>query len=406
MFVNKMIRSGLTIQSKSGFGSYPSNHDPHGRWATEYTVNPSTLANKFDSGFATTKTISPFQQTIEVGKAVPLSVFRPSKFNNFYRAKQADVVRLEAVNGPRTAEVLYDDIFGKKANELVDYIANKIQITSRQGPMGPMGPPGATGVGLKGDQGPHGVQGLMGMQGEPGPQGLTGMQGEPGAQGLMGMQGEPGAQGLVGMQGTVGPQGEVGPQGLVGNAPSVAQVQFLIQEQLQNMPSYITAVVQDQLVGVPSYVQAQIVDQLQDLPRLIETNSIGLTDLKPIISQMIEDALPQQNDIFTNHTAILDVPQDTEEGIIFTPIPVRTIEPPLSRPMIESIKPKGKKPTGFKKPSRRSSRISTNDELERRLRILKQKKRKSKKDEQMILDLELRLKDALSDYVEGQSNQS
>ena len=60
MFVNKMIRSGLVIQSNALFGSYPSDHDPLGRWGNEFTTKPSTLPNEFDSGFKTTKTNSLF----------------------------------------------------------------------------------------------------------------------------------------------------------------------------------------------------------------------------------------------------------------------------------------------------------------------------------------------------------
>lgn len=320
MFVNKMIRSGLVIQSKALFGSYPSDHNPYGRWATEFTTNPSTLPNEIDSGFKTTKTISPFQQTLDISRAIPLSVYRPSKRDRYNRSQQIQVQKIQAINGPRTVEVMYDDIFGNKANELVDYIANKIKIPSPvlgppgpMGPMGPMGPTGQRGIGLKGDQGPMG------------PQGLTGMQGEPGLQGLTGIQGEPGPQGLTGMQGSQGPRGEVGPQGLIGNAPTPQQLQYLIQQQLQNLPTYITGVVQDQLIGLPAYVQAEVVDQLQDLPLLIETNSIGMNDVVPIISQMIEDARPQQNDIFTNHGAILDIPQDTEDGVIITQKPQRLL---------------------------------------------------------------------------------
>ena len=314
MFVNKMIRSGLVIQSNALFGSYPSDHDPHGRWGNEFTTNPSTLPNQFDSGFKTTKTISPFQQTLDISKAMPMSVYRPSKSDRYNRSKEIQVQKIQSINGPRTVEVMYDDIFGNKANELVDYIANKIKIpTPMFGPPGPMGPMGPRGIGLKGDQGPRG------------PPGLTGMQGAPGTQGLTGMQGEPGPQGLTGMQGIQGTQGEVGPQGLIGNAPTPKQLQYLIQQQLQNLPTYITEAVQDQLIGLPTYVQAEVVDQLQDLPLLIETNSIGMNDVVPIISQMIEDARPQQNDIFTNHGAILDIPQDTEDGVIITQKPQRLL---------------------------------------------------------------------------------
>jgi hypothetical protein len=356
MFVNKMIRSGLVIQSNALFGSYPSDHDPHGRWGNEFTTNPSTLPNQFDSGFKTTKTISPFQQTLDISKAMPMSVYRPSKSDRYNRSKEIQVQKIQSINGPRTVEVMYDDIFGNKANELVDYIASKINVngiddiigkkanelvdyiadkikipTTISGPPGPMGKRGPRGIGLKGDQGPRGPPGLTGMQGAPGTQGLTGMQGEPGTQGLTGMQGEPGPQGstgmqgLTGMQGIQGTQGEVGPQGFIGNAPSPQQLQYLIQQQLQNLPSYITGVVQNQLIGLPTYVQAEIVDQLQDLPLLIETNSIGMNDVVPIISQMIEDARPQQNDIFTNHGAILDIPQDTEDGVIITQKPQRLL---------------------------------------------------------------------------------
>ena len=127
------------------------------------------------------------------------------------------------------------------------------------------------------------------------------------------------------MQGSSGTQGEVGPQGLIGNAPSPEQLQYLIQQQLQNLPSYITGVVKDQLITLPTYVQAEVLDQLQDLPLLIETNSIGMNDVVPIISQMIEDARPQQNDIFTNHGAILDIPQNTEDGVIITQKPQRLL---------------------------------------------------------------------------------
>jgi hypothetical protein len=320
MFVNNnMIKSGAVIKSKALFGSYPSDYNPHGRPGNFDTMRPSTLPNQFDTGFETTKTIAPFQQSFEVERAVPGSVFRTSKSNKFYRAKDAMIKKIQQTNAPRVVEIVYDDIFGNKANELVDYIGNKLKqfapgVVGPAGPMGPQGPMGLTGV--KGDQG---QMGLSGMQGEPGLQGLTGMQGEPGLQGLAGMPGEPGVQ---------GPKGEIGQQGIVGNGPSAEQVQFIIQQQLENLPSYITNIVESQLVGLPTYVQAEIIGNLTELPRLIETNSVGLKDVVPLISQMIEDAKPADNDIFTNHGALVTIPQNTETGNMNVPQPSRVFEKP------------------------------------------------------------------------------
>jgi hypothetical protein len=114
-----MIKSGAVIKSKALFGSYPSDYNPHGRPGNFDTMRPSTLPNQFDTGFETTKTIAPFQQSFEVERAVPGSVFRTSKSNKFYRAKDAMIKKIQQTNAPRVVEIVYDDIFGNKATSLL-----------------------------------------------------------------------------------------------------------------------------------------------------------------------------------------------------------------------------------------------------------------------------------------------
>jgi len=340
MFVNKMIRSGLVIQSRTKFGSgsYPSDYNPYGRFATESETRPSNLPNQFDTGFQTTKSISPFQQSIQITRVKPNSLYKPSKGDLRMKALKGSTKRrgqfkqplqqnIEAINKPVMGELFYDDVFGKRANELVDYVGDQLNKRYFKN---------FNGVGIKGDIGPAGPQGAigprgeMGMTGAPGERGEMGMTGAPGERGEMGMTGAPGERGPQGIQGERGERGE---QGLVGNTPSVQQLQSLIQQQLADLPDYLQNLIGNQLQGLPTYVKGEVVSQLQDLPRLIETNSIGLNDVKPIIAQMIEEARPQPADIHTNLGAIVNIPQDTEMGNVVVSKPERLIEYPSSTPL-------------------------------------------------------------------------
>lgn len=270
MLVNKMIRSGLVIQSNGVFGGYPSNHDPSGRWGTDSTIHPSTLPNQFDTGFQTTKTISPFQQTI--GRALPNSVFRLSKADYF----------LKNVNSPRGFEPMYDDIFGSKSNELVDYVKHQIGTS------------------------------------ESAPSSVSENQG--------------------------------GYEGLIGNTLPDTKVNFLINQELSSLPPFIRKIVDEKIRDLPTYTRLEIISQLNDLPRLIETNSIGYKDLDSIINLIIEESTPKTVDIFTNQTAITDIPQQTEDGTVYVSIPHRSFESqkqvvsdiPLLRDEIRQIRQKKK----------------------------------------------------------------
>ena len=336
MFVNKMIRSGLVIQNRTKYGSgtYPSDHNPFGQFSTFSETRPSNLPNQIDTGFQTTKAISPFQQSIKTTNVTPNSLFKPTRGDiklmlkkgrrGKKQFKQEERQNIQVVNTPMIGEIFYDDIFGKRANELVDYVGD--QLNKRYFNM----------RGERGAQGIPGPQGMPGLQGERGFEGMTGLQGP---QGFEGMTGAPGPQGVQGPQGPQGPQGA---QGLVGNTPSVQELQALIQQQLENMPNYLQNMVQGQLQGLPTYVKAEIVGSLEDLSRLIETNSIGLNDVKPIISQMIQEALPQPADIHSNLKAIVDIPQETEMGNIVVSKPQRLLEYPTSQP--QRIEPLNSEP--------------------------------------------------------------
>lgn len=322
MFVNKMIRSGLVIQNRTKYGSgtYPSDHNPFGQFSTFSETRPSNLPNQIDTGFQTTKAISPFQQSIKTTNVTPNSLFKPTRGDiklmlkkgrrGKKQFKQEERQNIQVINTPMIGEIFYDDIFGKRANELVDYVGD--QLNKRYFNMR-----GETG--MPGIQGERGFEGMTGAQGIQGPQGFEGMQG---------IQGERGFEGMTGAQGVQGPPGPQGPQGLVGNTPSVQELQALIQQQLENMPNYLQNMVQGQLQGLPTYVKAEIVGSLEDLSRLIETNSIGLNDVKPIISQMIQEALPQPADIHSNLGSIVNIPQETEMGDVVVSKPQRLIEYP------------------------------------------------------------------------------
>jgi hypothetical protein len=305
MLVNKMIRSGLVIQSNGLFGGYPSNHNPQGRWGSEFTDHPSTLPNQFDTGFQTTKTISPFQQTVEIERAIPGSVFRHSKSNRFYRAQKGSVVNLKNINGPRSVEPMYDDVFGKKANELVDYVQGKIK-----------------------------TNGSFSTQGES----------------------------------------QVGSEGIIGNAPNDKKVKLMVDEQLSTFPRYIQNIAKQKIGSLPPFVQADILGQIVDLPRLIETNSIGYTDVESIIDLIIQESSPRKNDIFTNQTTITEVPQQTENGTVYVSIPNHT----------------------FGGSSSAQGVVSDIDILREQIRQIRRKKRMTETDLDTIDELENEIKTLMS----------
>jgi len=395
MLINKMIKSGLVIQNRLGNDIYPSGYTKHGRWGTEYTERPSSN-DVFDTGFSTTREISPYQQSVDTfDRVVPKSVFKSTKANRFYKYK----------NGPKISQVAYLDIFGKKANEIVDYVGSQLKksyFTGVPGPAGPAGPAGPSGpkgdkgeeglqgiaglageigpigpigprgeMGFTGPQGPQGIEGAQGMQGIEGAQGIEGpqgMQGIEGAQGMQGIEGPQGMQGVQGMQGIEGPQGiqgfegSQGTQGLVGNAPSETQVQLLIENSLSNLPTYITNMLDSRLTNLPTFIQAEVVSQLQGLPEYIKSNQLSISDIAPIISGMIADASPQPSDIFTNPLAITNIPQETETGMVTIYQPERSFqsaqEPGPSAPS-EPIPEPAKAPEPPQKPKRKPSRTTS-----------------------------------------------
>lgn len=388
MLINKMIKSGLVIQNRQGLDLYPSGYTKHGRWGTQYSERPSSN-DVLDTGFSTTREISPYQQSVDTfDRVVPKSVFKSTKASRFYKYK----------NGPKQAQLAYLDIFGKKANEIVDYVGSQLKksyFTGIPGPAGPAGPPGPSGergepglqgiaglagqIGPAGPIGPQGEMGLTGPQGEigftgpQGPQGIEGaqgMQGIEGAQGMQGIEGPQGMQGVQGMQGIEGPQGiqgfegPQGTQGLVGNAPSETQVQLLIENSLSNLPTYITNMLDSRLTNLPTFIQAEVVSQLQGLPQYIQSNQLSINDVAPIIAGMIADAAPRPADIFTNPLAITNIPQETETGMVTIYQPERSFQsaqepapsaPEPSEPIPEPAKAPEPKLKPKPKPAKKAS---------------------------------------------------
>jgi len=302
MFVIKMIRSGLTVQKSALFDPYPSDYNAQGRYGSYTEIRPSTMSAQFDSGFQTTKTISPFQQSYKIERAMPRTVFKqPKQSINKIGNEKGELV---STNGPAFDQVAFLDIFGRKTNEIVDYVASQLKqsyFTGVPGPAGAAGPPGMAGP--KGDRGEQGLQGIAGLTG---PQGMMGPQGETGA---MGPQGQTGA---------------MGPQGVVGNSPSEEQVKGLIEYTLSGMPDYILKMLQGQLSGLPLMIQGEITSQLQGLPEFIKSNQLKIGDVQPLIQGLINNAIPRTADIHTRPSITL--PQETETGIVFVPKVERVFE--------------------------------------------------------------------------------
>lgn len=342
-----MIRSGLTIQKKGLFDPYPSDYKAHERFGNYTEVRPSTMSAQVDSGFSTTRTISPFQQSYKIERAMPKTVFKTPK-QIYMKPEEAKFV---SINGPAFDQVAFLDIFGKKTNEIVDYVGSQLKksyFTGVPGPAGPAGPQGMAGPkGDKGEQGLQGIAGLAGAQGMMGPRGETGAMGPQGETGATGTQGEAGAMGPQGEAGAMGPQGEaglrgevglMGPQGVVGNSPSEEQVRGLIEYTLQGMPDYIIQMLQGQLSGLPLMIQGEITSQLQNLPQFIQSNQLKIEDIQPIIQGLINDALPKNADIYTRPTITL--PQQTETGIVLVPKVERVFETPnlqSTNPQVETV---------------------------------------------------------------------
>ena len=315
-----MIRSGLTVQKKALFDPYPSDYDAQGRYGSYTEIRPSTMSAQFDSGFQTTKTISPFQQSYKIERAMPRTVFKqPKQSINKIGNEKGELV---STNGPAFDQVAYLDIFGRKTNEIVDYVASQLKqsyFTGVPGPAGAAGPPGMAGPkGDRGEQGLQGIAGLTGAQGMMGPQGETGAMGPQGETGAMGPQGETGAMGPQGIAGAMGPQG------VVGNSPSEEQVKGLIEYTLSGMPDYILKMLQGQLSGLPLMIQGEITSQLQGLPEFIKSNQLKIGDVQPLIQGLINNAIPRTADIHTRPSITL--PQETETGIVFVPKVERVFE--------------------------------------------------------------------------------
>lgn len=114
MILNKMIKSGLVVQNKFLAGNaYPSDYDPQGRTGSYQVVRPAKR-DKFDTGFEATKTISPYQQTVEeYSTAVPGSVFRPRR-------------QLRAKNIPKYGQTAYRTMFGGDRNPVSDYLVQRV----------------------------------------------------------------------------------------------------------------------------------------------------------------------------------------------------------------------------------------------------------------------------------------
>lgn len=109
-----MIKSGLVIQNKFLAGNaYPSDYDPQGRTGSYEVVRPAKR-DRFDTGFQATKTISPYQQSVEeYTTAVPKSVFRPKR-------------QLRAKNIPKYGQTAYRTMFGGDRNPVSDYLVQRV----------------------------------------------------------------------------------------------------------------------------------------------------------------------------------------------------------------------------------------------------------------------------------------
>lgn len=128
MLLIKMIKSGL-VQQNYGFRPYPSSYKKHGRWGTEYTERPYVASSQFDTGFEGIANSSYQESAI----AVPS---RP-RSNAVYKVFQPLTIEPKVVNLPMFNQTTYDDIFGRKANELVDYVSQRIKNGEHFGRLGP-----------------------------------------------------------------------------------------------------------------------------------------------------------------------------------------------------------------------------------------------------------------------------
>lgn len=437
-----MIKAGLVQQNK-GYGIFPSSHAP--RWGNFYVEQPY-VASKFDTGFSNIQN-STYQPSITVA---PRSVTQPYKYD----------LTPKAVNQPVFGQTAYLDVFGRKANEIVDYVAERLKDGQYFGKIGPQGPPGP--MGPQGPPGPQGIQGLSGPEGIRGPPGLTGMtgpmgpagpQGEPGMPGEMGppgMQGETGPvgpqgetgpmgpQGEIGPQGPIGlpgPEGQMGPQGLPGPALNEDQVKLyldnLFLQSFHNVPAKIQNYIDLMLQEVPQRLQIAFAQEIAPVLQSLEQERISQDDLKMIIQQIANETRAEvvPAPLLAIDTQPTQVFQETETGrlqITFperkfstsstggkkpeSPVNTQPPEPQQKEETVPEPKPEEPQPSVNQtfntpprpvfpkkpKPKVKSDvkKISEEQELRNRIRILKAKKAKhqlSKKQEKILLDAEIRL---------------
>lgn len=117
-----MIKSGL-VEQNYGYGTFPAARRRQ-RWGNEFVEQPN-LNPKFDTGFSGI-TNSAYQPSY-VKAITPKSVTRP--FQNDITPK--------TVNPPTFGPTTYDQVFGKKKGDIVDYVAERIKGGEYFQPIGP-----------------------------------------------------------------------------------------------------------------------------------------------------------------------------------------------------------------------------------------------------------------------------
>ena len=127
-----MIKSGLIVKNRflSG-GAYPSDYNAQGRTGSYSVTRPGNVDN-FDTGFETASNVSPYQERVEEYSSVtPRSVYKPKK--------------IRAKNLAKFGPTAYNSMFGKKADELSDYVAQRfiglVDADSRYALEGNIAPP-------------------------------------------------------------------------------------------------------------------------------------------------------------------------------------------------------------------------------------------------------------------------
>lgn len=114
-----MIKAGYVEQNR-GFGIYPSFSSS--RWGTTFTERPFEASDMPSSVVGMQP--SSYQPTIKVA---PGSVSKP--FQNDFTPK--------LYNPPTFGQTTYNDLFGRRANEVVDYVAERIKGGQYIKPIGP-----------------------------------------------------------------------------------------------------------------------------------------------------------------------------------------------------------------------------------------------------------------------------